>query len=193
MCGPRRTRAAHSSKRCGAKKHLRPAARESFLASLVAGIFPTTLCDNPSFAEVGYDQGVPMGGDLFDAPEGAAPKFIVSAKQDAEAAPLQRIQIIKGWIEDGESQVRVYEVAGNPDNGASSTSAPASPKVTAFRISARSGRTRTSSPRSALTTTPASSKIRVAVGRPFNASRPTTTARIPPQTWTSTAVTLRPA
>jgi hypothetical protein len=80
---------------------------------------PDTLCDNPSFEEVGYDQGVPMGGDLFDAPEGAAPKFIVHARQDAEAAPLQRIQIIKGWIEDGEYQVEVHEVAGKRDNGAS--------------------------------------------------------------------------
>jgi hypothetical protein len=79
---------------------------------------PDDLCDNPSYVAVGYDQGVPMGGDLFEAPAGATPKFIVSARQDAQAAPLQRIQIIKGWLEDGENQVEVHEVAGNPNNGA---------------------------------------------------------------------------
>jgi hypothetical protein len=80
---------------------------------------PDDLCDNPSYVAVAYDQGVPMGGDMFEAPAGATPKFIVSARQDAEAAPLQRIQIIKGWIEDGQYQVEVHEVAGNPNNGAS--------------------------------------------------------------------------
>ena len=80
---------------------------------------PDNLCDNPSFVEVGYGQGVPMGGQLFEAPAGAAPKFIVSARQDAQAAPLQRVQIIKGWLEDGEYRVEVHEVAGDPNNGAS--------------------------------------------------------------------------
>jgi hypothetical protein len=60
-----------------------------------------------------------MGGDLFEAPGGATPKFIVSARQDAQAAPLQRIQIIKGWLEAGAYQVEVHEVAGDPNNGAS--------------------------------------------------------------------------
>ena len=80
---------------------------------------PEDLCDDPNFVALGYELGVPMGGDMFEAPAGATPKFIVSARQDAQAAPLQRIQIVKGWLEDGEYQVAVHEVAGNPNNGAS--------------------------------------------------------------------------
>jgi hypothetical protein len=80
---------------------------------------PDDLCADPNFVELAYDQGVPMGGDMFEAPAGATPKFIVSARQDAQGAPLQRIQIIKGWLEDGEYQVEVHEVAGDPNNGAS--------------------------------------------------------------------------
>jgi hypothetical protein len=45
--------------------------------------------------------------------------FVVSAKQDAMGVPLQRIQIVKGWLAGSDYQVTVYEVAGNPDNGAS--------------------------------------------------------------------------
>ncbi|MBW1904898.1 MAG: DUF3604 domain-containing protein [Deltaproteobacteria bacterium] len=80
---------------------------------------PANLCNDPNFVAVGYAQGVPMGGDMFEAPPGATPKFIVSARQDAQAAPLQRIQIVKGWLEGGAYQVEVHEVAGDPNNGAS--------------------------------------------------------------------------
>ena len=62
--------------------------------------------------------GVPMGGTLESAATGA-PTFAVSALQDALGAPLQRIQIIKGWVDSsGETFERVIEVAGNPANGA---------------------------------------------------------------------------
>ena len=79
---------------------------------------PTDLCDSPDLASVGYAQGVPMGGELTDAPEGEAPKFVVSARQDPMSAPLQRIQIIKGWLDGDDILTQVYEVAGDPDNGA---------------------------------------------------------------------------
>ncbi|MEO0324306.1 MAG: DUF3604 domain-containing protein [Myxococcota bacterium] len=62
--------------------------------------------------------GVPMGGTL----EGGetAPTFVVSALQDALGAPLQRIQLIKGWVEaSGETFERVFDIAGDPANGAS--------------------------------------------------------------------------
>lgn len=63
-------------------------------------------------AVVGYDRGVPMGGDLTDAPEGTVPSFIVRAMRDADGANLDRIQIIKGWLDaDGVPQERVYDVA----------------------------------------------------------------------------------
>ena len=85
---------------------------------------PSGQCASADFAAAGYAHGVPMGGDLSAPPRaGARLRFAVSALRDPGAAgepvePLQRIQIIKGWIENGEKQERVYEVAGNPDNGA---------------------------------------------------------------------------
>jgi hypothetical protein len=82
------------------------------------------LCDSPNAVEIADGQGVPMGGDLPASPGGPSanekPRFLVSSQQDPQGAPLQRIQIVKGWIdENGEAQEAVYEVAGDPDNGAS--------------------------------------------------------------------------
>ena len=77
-----------------------------------------------------YRDGVPMGADLSPAPEGDAPAFLVWAARDADSAPLQRLQIIKGWIENGEAREAVFDVACSdglavdpdtgrcPDNGA---------------------------------------------------------------------------
>lgn len=83
------------------------------------------LCDSVDFVEQGYAQGVPMGGDLSQRPASAeAPVFAVSAQMDlgsdkTPGTPLQRIQIIKGWEENGEAFERVFDIAGDPDNGAS--------------------------------------------------------------------------
>ena len=67
-----------------------------------------------------------MGSDLPPrSSEGGAPRFLVLAHADPGTAerpgtPLQRVQVIKGWVDDeGHHQQRVYEVAGSPDNGAS--------------------------------------------------------------------------
>jgi hypothetical protein len=66
----------------------------------------------PDFAAQGYARGVPMGGDLTMADEGKAPRFMVRALRDPDGANLDRIQIIKGWLdEDGQSRERVYDVA----------------------------------------------------------------------------------
>lgn len=83
--------------------------------------FAEGLCAEASLVETGYRDGVPMGGDLPPRPEGAtAPAFVVSALRDAMGGPLQRLQIIKGWLDAaGETHELVYEVAGDPDNGAS--------------------------------------------------------------------------
>lgn len=60
----------------------------------------------------GYEGGVPMGGDLRNAPEGGAPRFIVQAMRDPDGANLDRIQIIKGWVDAaGESHERIHDVA----------------------------------------------------------------------------------
>ena len=64
----------------------------------------------PAFA--GYEKGVPMGGDLSDAPEGGAPSFLVASLKDPLSGNLDRIQVIKGWMDSqGELHERVYDVA----------------------------------------------------------------------------------
>jgi hypothetical protein len=63
-------------------------------------------------AAVGYTKGVPMGGDLGPAPSGKSPVFLVAALKDPIGANLDRIQIIKGWLDkDGKTQERIYDVA----------------------------------------------------------------------------------
>jgi hypothetical protein len=63
-------------------------------------------------ADVGYLKGVPMGGDLPKAPDNnAMPTFLVGALKDPLSGNLDRIQIIKGWIDgDGQRQEKVYDV-----------------------------------------------------------------------------------
>lgn len=64
------------------------------------------------FALQGYRRGVPMGGDLTNGPDGKAPSFMVVALRDPDNANLDRIQIIKGWVDkDGKTQERIYDVA----------------------------------------------------------------------------------
>jgi len=62
-------------------------------------------------AAVGYSKGVPMGGDLKSAPRGKAPTFLVAALKDPYGGNLDRIQIIKGWLDSaGENHERVYDI-----------------------------------------------------------------------------------
>jgi hypothetical protein len=81
--------------------------------------YSSDLCDAADLAAQAYAEGVPMGGTLGPQPGTSAPRFVVSAKQDPMGTPLQRIQIVKGWLEGEEPRVEVHEVAGDPDNGAS--------------------------------------------------------------------------
>jgi hypothetical protein len=62
-------------------------------------------------AETGYTKGVPMGGDLRKAPAGKSPTFLVAALKDPIGANLDRIQIVKGWIDaSGQRAERVHDV-----------------------------------------------------------------------------------
>ena len=62
-------------------------------------------------AEIGYTTGVPMGGDLRDAPADKAPSFLVAALKDPIGANLDRIQIVKGWLDQaGTTQEKVHDV-----------------------------------------------------------------------------------
>jgi hypothetical protein len=63
-------------------------------------------------ADIGYAKGVPMGGDLRTASDGkTAPNFLVAALKDPYSGNLDRIQIIKGWMDvQGETHEKVYDV-----------------------------------------------------------------------------------
>jgi hypothetical protein len=63
-------------------------------------------------ARVGYAGGVPMGGELPAAAPGQAPRLLLVAMRDPDGANLDRIQVVKGWLnEDGLAQEKVYDVA----------------------------------------------------------------------------------
>ena len=66
----------------------------------------------PDFAEQGYRRGVPMGGDLTNAPSGHSPRFLIRALRDPDGANLDRIQVVKGWLDkNGGMHERIFDVA----------------------------------------------------------------------------------
>jgi hypothetical protein len=70
----------------------------------------------PRPVKEGYARGVPMGGDLRKAPLGKSPIFLVWALRDPDGANLDRIQIIKGWVDEtGKTHERVFDVAVSGD------------------------------------------------------------------------------
>ncbi len=73
--------------------------------------FESTDANTRQPAVVGYQKGVPMGGDLRDAPAGGSPSFLVAALKDPIGGNLDRVQIIKGWTDGDELKERVYDVA----------------------------------------------------------------------------------
>jgi len=67
-------------------------------------------------ADVGYQKGVPMGGDLPARPEGKAPTFLVAAQRDPYGGNLDRVQIVKGWLDsDGQRHEQIYNVVWSGD------------------------------------------------------------------------------
>ncbi len=78
--------------------------------------FNEAMLDDPDMVSRAYAEGVPMGGDLIGSD---APSFIVWAMRDAMSAPLQRLQVIKVWVDGGETMEKVFDVAcsdgGTPD------------------------------------------------------------------------------
>jgi hypothetical protein len=63
-------------------------------------------------SETGYRKGVPMGTDLPPKSDGKAPSFLISAMKDPNDANLDRIQVIKGWVDDGGMpHEKIYDVA----------------------------------------------------------------------------------
>ncbi|MBY0509257.1 MAG: DUF3604 domain-containing protein [Rhodospirillaceae bacterium] len=92
--------------------------------------FDKDIHKRADFVKAAYDKGVPMGGDLVAGPKNKAPTFAVWAVRDPDSAPLQKIQIVKGWVENGKSMLKSIDVACSdnlkpnaktglcPDNGA---------------------------------------------------------------------------
>ena len=75
------------------------------------GGFDFTADDIADLVKTGYKKGVPMGGDLSGG-DGEAPQFLISALMDPESASLDRIQVIKGWVDaSGKSQEKIYNVS----------------------------------------------------------------------------------
>ncbi|MEM9799254.1 MAG: DUF3604 domain-containing protein [Planctomycetota bacterium] len=76
--------------------------------------FEASDLNRSDFASHGYESGVPMGGDL--ARSDAPPTLLVRAIRDADGANLDRVQIVKGWLDDeGKTHERIYDVAVSGD------------------------------------------------------------------------------
>jgi len=93
-------------------------ARETFATSgpriqvrMFAGwdFVPTDL--DGDIADAGYARGVPMGGELEAVGTSRQATFLVRALRDPREAPLERLQIIKGWVENGEAREKVFDIA----------------------------------------------------------------------------------
>jgi hypothetical protein len=90
--------------------------------------FAPNMLDSAGLVRTAYDTGAAMGADLQAQQQ--SPSFLVWAAADPDGAPLQRVQVIKGWLEQGEAMEQVYDVACSdglaldpvshrcPDNGA---------------------------------------------------------------------------
>jgi hypothetical protein len=72
--------------------------------------------ERSDFARHGYDRGVPMGGDLTEPPTGGAPTFLIRAIRDPDGANLDRVQLIKGWVDtNGKTHEKVVDLTWSGD------------------------------------------------------------------------------
>ncbi|MEM7016979.1 MAG: DUF3604 domain-containing protein [Pseudomonadota bacterium] len=93
--------------------------REAFATSgsrlrirFFGGKLPEDLGEQNDAVAVAYENGVPMGGDLD---VGETPSFWVWATQDPAGATLDRVQVIKGWVDGNEQKQRVWDVVCSAD------------------------------------------------------------------------------
>ena len=116
-----------------------PRLRPRFFA---ADALPDGLCEQDDRVLMAYEAGVPMGGELR-LEVGDTPHFFVEAT--ADQVPLDRIQIIKGWVNtDGQSQYRVYDVAGEDGPPTDVEAGDCTLRLRALRDSAPDGLTQIS-------------------------------------------------
>ena len=87
-----------------------------------AGQYSEDICQSPNLLEQAYAMGVPMGGELQESAE--QPQFLISVQKDPGTAltpgtDIQRVQVIKGWVDaEGNTREKVFDIAGDKDNGA---------------------------------------------------------------------------
>jgi hypothetical protein len=98
-----------------------------------AGNYPGLGCEDADLVARAYAGGAPMGAEIGAVRGGRSPQFIVWAVKDPGAAgqpgtDLQRLQVVKGWVDKkGQPQERVFEVAGDAENGAGVDAATCNP------------------------------------------------------------------
>ena len=74
--------------------------------------YPTNLTESSDWIKTAYDEGVPMGSNLAQPGDSKAPTFAVFAMKDPKSGNLDRIQIIKGWLDaQGKTHEKIYDVA----------------------------------------------------------------------------------
>lgn len=71
---------------------------------------PKNLHQEANAIERAYQIGVPMGSDINVANAGESLSFMLWAQRDLKSAPLQKLQIVKGWMEGDETHEKVYDV-----------------------------------------------------------------------------------
>ena len=75
--------------------------------------FPPGLLNDPDWVATAYEHGVPMGATMTKPAERQAPQFVLMATKDAIGANLDRLQVVKAWVDDaGTSHEKLYDVAG---------------------------------------------------------------------------------
>ncbi len=85
------------------------------------GGFDYSADDVSNLVSNGYAKGVPMGGDINASEDSKAPTFLISALMDPESANLDRIQVVKGWIDsNGQTNEKIYNVVWGGDRKVSS-------------------------------------------------------------------------
>lgn len=78
--------------------------------------FDEAATDAADIADIGYASGVPMGGDLSDAPDATPVQLLIRATRDPLGANLDRVQVVKGWLDaSGNAQEKVFDVAWSDD------------------------------------------------------------------------------
>src|SRR4030081_2646869 len=92
-----------------------PQGRAWSCVSSAAGISRRRM-QHRTISPVGYGKGVPMGGDLKQATAGKVPSFLLAALKDPLGANLDRVQVIKGWMDaKGGLQEKIYDVVWGGD------------------------------------------------------------------------------